>query len=57
MNKAIEHLKASGVEVREEDVKRLTPLGHEHIRLTDRYDFSLTAKPEMGDLRPLRSER
>ena len=43
MNKIIEHLKATGVEVREEDVKRLTPLGHDHIRLTGRYDFKLTA--------------
>ena len=54
MNKAIEYLKASGVGVREEDVKRLTPLGHEHIRLTGRYDFTLTANPETGGLRPLR---
>lgn len=54
MNKIIDHLKATGVEVREEDVKRLTPLGHDHIRLTGRYDFKLTAKPETGGLRPLR---
>lgn len=54
MNKAIEYLTASGVDVREEDVKRLTPLGHNHIRLTGRYDFTLTAKPEPGGLRPLR---
>jgi TnpA family transposase len=54
MNKAIEHLKTTGVDVREEDVKRLTPLGHEHIRLTGRYDFTLTANPETGGLRPLR---
>jgi hypothetical protein len=54
MNKAIEHLKATGVEVREEDIERLTPLGHEHIRLTGRYDFTLKANPETGGLRPLR---
>ena len=54
MNKAIEHLKTTGMEVREEDIKRLTPLGHEHVRLTGRYDFTLTAKPEVGGLRPLR---
>lgn len=56
MNKAIEQLRATGVEAREEDVQRLTPLGHEHIRFTGRYDFTLTAKPETGDLRPLRSQ-
>jgi hypothetical protein len=54
MNKAIEHLKATGVDVSEEDIKRLIPLGYEHIRLTGRYDFTLTAKPETGGLRPLR---
>ena len=54
MDKAINRLKATGVEVREEDVKRLTPLGHDHIRLTGRYDFTLTAKAEPGGLRPLR---
>ncbi|MCI0579948.1 MAG: Tn3 family transposase [Chloroflexi bacterium] len=54
MNKAIDHLQATGMAVREEDVKRLTPLGHEHIRLTGRYDFTLTATPELGGLRPLR---
>lgn len=53
MNRAIEHLKATGVDVREEDIKRLTPLGHEHMRLTGHYDFTLTAKPEIGGLRPL----
>lgn len=54
INKALEYLQATGVEVREADVKRLTPLGFDHIRLTGRYDFTLTAKPERGGLRPLR---
>lgn len=54
MNKAVEHLKAGGMEVRDEGLKRLTPLGFEHIRLLGRYDFTLKAKPEAGGLRPLR---
>lgn len=53
MSKTIEYLKDTGVDVREEDVKRLTPLGYDHIRLTGRYDFTLTAHPEPGGLRPL----
>lgn len=54
INKALDYLQANGVEVREAEVKRLTPLRFDHIRLTGRYDFTLTAKPEMGGLRPLR---
>lgn len=54
MNKALDHLQAAGMTIREEDVKRLTPLGHDHVRLTGRYNFTLTAKPELGGLRPLR---
>ena len=53
-NKALDYLAVNGVDVRERDVKRLTPLGFDHIRLTGRYDFTLTAKPETGGLRPLR---
>ncbi len=54
LNKAMAHLKATGVAVREQDLKRLIPLGFDHIRLTGRYNFTLTAKPEMGGLRSLR---
>ena len=54
MNKAIEHLKKTGIDVRDEDIERLTPLGYEHIRLIGRYDFTLRTKPERGGLRPLR---
>ena len=55
MNKAIEHLKKTGMDVRNEDIERLTPLGYEHIRLIGRYDFTLRTKPEHGGLRPLRN--
>lgn len=57
MSKAIEHLQATGMRVREEDIKRLIPLGYDHIRLTGRYDFTLTAQPEAGGLRPLQLNR
>jgi TnpA family transposase len=57
MNKAIEYLKANGLEIRDKDIQRLTPLGFDHIRLLGRYDFTLRAKPEAGGLRPLRQVR
>ena len=57
MNKAIDYLRASGMEIRDEDVKRLTPLGFEHIRFLGRYDFTLKVKTEVGGLRPLRQKR
>lgn len=57
LSKAIEHLQATGMSVREEDIKRLTPLGYDHIRQTGRYDFTLTAQPEAGGLRPLQQKR
>jgi TnpA family transposase len=56
LSKAIEHLQATRMGIREEDIKRLAPLGYEHIRLTGRYDFTLTAKPETGGLRPLQQK-
>ena len=47
MNAAIEHLKAEGYRVREEDVERLSPLSHEHINMLGRYTFTLP-EPDMA---------
>jgi hypothetical protein len=41
---------------REEDVARLSPLGHEHINMLGRYAFSLPDKIARGELRPLRNQ-
>ena len=54
MNKAIEYLRQSGMDVRDEDIARLTPLGYEHIRLIGRYDFTFPKDRDRGRLRPLR---
>ena len=52
MNAALDQLRADGVEVREEDVARLSPFVRHHINMLGRYSFAL---PEMsGGLRPLR---
>jgi TnpA family transposase len=57
LNKASDYLKATGMEIRDEDIKRLTPLGFEHIQFLGRYDFTLKASTEVGGLRPLRQKR
>ena len=53
MEVALQHLRDSGFDVREEDVRRLTPLIWAHIELHGRFAF-----PEHpltpGVLRPLR---
>jgi hypothetical protein len=41
--------------VREEDVVRLSPLGHEHINLLGRYSFAVPEAVARGELRPLRN--
>jgi hypothetical protein len=41
--RALGHLKATGVEIADADIERLSPLGTDHITLTGRY---LIALPE-----------
>ena len=53
MEAALDHLRATGFDVREEDVRRLTPLIWEHIELHGRYAFPEDQLPT-GTLRPLR---
>ena len=42
-----------GHDVRDDDVRRLSLLGHDHINLLGRYQFSATDLPD-GQLRALR---
>ena len=51
LNAAVEQLRGRGHPVREEDVGRLSPLGHAHLNVLGRYTF--TSVPGPG-LRPLR---
>jgi hypothetical protein len=55
MNAALAQLRADGVEVRDEDVARLSPLGCEPINLLGRYAFVLPDIVARGGLRPLRN--
>jgi hypothetical protein len=53
MDAALRQLRKEGFELREEDVARLSPLGHEHISMLGRYAFSLPDRIARGGLRPL----
>jgi TnpA family transposase len=52
MNAALDHLRATGFDVRDEDVQRLAPFGFEHINFLGTYDFSLPEEVQQGQLRP-----
>ena len=51
---ALKRLRKEGFAVRDEDVARLSPLGHEHINMLGRYAFTLPDLVARGELRPLR---
>lgn len=53
MNKAINHLKSQGNELKPEDMARLSPLIHDHINFLGRYNFGVDSVVMGGDLRPL----
>lgn len=57
MDAALNQLRAEGYDVRDEDVARLSPLGHEHINMLGRYAFTLPETVARGGLRPLRDSR
>ena len=53
MDAALNELRAEGFDVRYGDVKRLSPLGHDHINYLGRYQFSTPELPPI-QLRSLR---
>jgi TnpA family transposase len=54
MESALNQLRAEGMEVKPEDVARLSPLIHKHINFQGRYSFALSEAVAQGGLRPLR---
>ena len=54
MDAALRQLRAGGFDVHDEDVARLSPLGHQHINMLGRYAFTLPELVARGELRPLR---
>ena len=53
--RAVEELRRRGVEVTDEHIEHLSPLGWEHVSLTGVYRGDLGAVPQQGGPRPLRS--
>ncbi len=53
--RALDQLSAAGFEIQREDIRRLSPLGHEHITLTGRYHIALTETIRRGEYRPLKT--
>jgi Tn3 transposase DDE domain len=54
MDAAVTHLKAGGMEIKKDDLERLSPLGNKHFNVLGRYHFSTTDAVLRGELRPLR---
>lgn len=57
MDAALSELAREGMEVRPEDVNRLSPLVHNHVNMLGRYAFTLPDTVAQGQLRPLRDSR
>jgi TnpA family transposase len=54
MDAAISKLKTTGMELKPEDLARLSPLGYKHINMLGRYSFALPESIQQGELRSLR---
>jgi TnpA family transposase len=54
IEKAVEHLKQQGMDIPEEYLQHLSPLGWEHINLTGDYVWNLKQATSFDKLRPLR---
>ena len=55
MDRALDHLRAQGLEIDPDDIARLSPLGHIHINMLGRYYFELAEALKAGGFRPLRN--
>jgi hypothetical protein len=56
MNAALSRLRQQGVDVKEEDVARLSPLLYRHINMLGHYSFALADIVRRGVLRPLNAD-
>ncbi|WP_265737529.1 Tn3 family transposase [Actinacidiphila soli] len=57
IQEAVNQLRAEGHHISDADLARLSPLGHDHIRMIGRYHFRLSSELAAGKLRPLRTTR
>jgi TnpA family transposase len=54
LDAALAQIRASGTEIKPEDVERLSPLLLDHVNVLGRYEFALKESIRQGELRPLR---
>jgi len=54
LDDAITHLRATGYQITDEDLKRLSPLQHEHIKMLGNFPFTLPHELAAGQRRQLR---
>ncbi|POK43211.1 Tn3 family transposase, partial [Klebsiella pneumoniae] len=54
MQAALDHLRAQGETLNDEDIARLSPLSHGHINMLGHYSFTLAELVTKGHLRPLK---
>lgn len=57
IEQAIETLRSQGVEIPEEYLQHISPLGWEHITLTGDYVWNLKQEGTINQLRPLRVKK
>ena len=55
MEKALDAIRNAGYIVNLDDVKRLSPLGYDHINIVGHYSFDLPKEILAGKLRPLQA--
>ena len=56
ISRAVDALRAKGVDIPEEYLQHISPLGWEHITLTGDYVWNLNQKASFNNLRPLREK-
>ncbi|MGY3372198.1 hypothetical protein ACVWXX_000102 [Bacillus toyonensis] len=56
ISRAVDALHAKGVDIPEEYLQHISPLGWEHITLTGDYVWNLNEKTNFNNLRPLRDK-
>lgn len=57
ISRAVDALRAKGVDIPEEYLQHISPLGWEHITLTGDYVWNLNQKTNFNNLRPLRDKK
>jgi TnpA family transposase len=57
MEAVLNHMREKGIQVKEEDITRLSPLQHLHINVLGHYSFTLTELISKGKLRPLNYQK